>query len=131
MEKIFILGIIVIALLASINTCTENREREVAALEQIAEKSSHKPSVESEVSDNLGCAEFLSKPEASQFIVYALMARSFIEPMSADRVNNYPEDSLREKIAEYQREMLRYDEIDAQGRMDCFTIESLGLLQMR
>jgi hypothetical protein len=119
-------------IIGGINTCTQHQERRTLALEKQAENTErHSTDVSNDVSGMYYCDLFLAKPHCDELITQALIARNFIEPMSAEEIRQFPADSLKKAVSEYQHQWMNYDVIDATGEIDCYTIEALGLTQVR
>jgi hypothetical protein len=81
--------------------------------------------------DEIACAEFLSKPYSAQIVAQALIARHFLEDMTAEEIQGLHPDVLREAVKDYQVQMMLRKEQYATGNMDCETVKALGLLQRR
>ena len=124
--KLVFIALLAMLVIGSINKCTDNKERELTAVEQIASQS--KITVEKATVEK-SCSDFMKRPQAHVLIVQALVARNFIDSMSTEDMYRIPVDQLRKGVRDYQSQWLKYDSIDATGVVDCLTIKSLGLLQ--
>jgi hypothetical protein len=132
MERMILPILLFMIVIGGVNNCSEHQERRTAAIEKTAENTtSHSYDDSYDSKREYDCAIFLGKPYADELVTQALIARSFIDPMSTAEIARYSADSLQMKVRDYQIQWLKYDSIDAQGRIDCLTIEELGLLQMR
>lgn len=124
--KLIFLALLAMLVIGSINKCTDNKERELTAVEQIA---SQAKIANAKAADEESCSKFMKSPQALVLIVQALVARNFIDTMSTEDMYRIPVDQLRQGVKDYQSQWLKYDSVDATGFVDCLTIKSLGLLQ--
>ena len=124
--KLILVALLAMLVIGSINKCTDNKERELNTVEQIASQS--KITIEKATVEK-SCSDFMKSPQAHVLIVQALVARNFIDSMSTEEMHRISVEDLRKGVSDYQSQWLKYDSVDATGVIDCTTIESLGLLQ--